>query len=258
MALSKLAYENDWQIYRFKEYENPGLSNLLRTLVTFGSMIPASISGLALGSFKMSQRDGVNTMMSLIGDLGISLAGIKLLIKGDEHIWSQRPAVFIFNHQSNADFFIMAKLLRKDAVAIAKKELKYTPIGPIFQAAGIIFIDRKNSKKAIEAMQPAVDALKKGTSVAVAPEGTRSYDYNLGPFKKGAFHMAMQARVPIVPIVIKNAHDIMPRGTSFIRPAVVEIEILEPVKTTRWTKNSLEKNVKKIRDKYLEVLGQAL
>lgn len=256
VELSRIAFENDWPIHRFEEIEKPSLLDILRTGASFGSILPAAFTGVAKGGINLSWREGVNSMTSVIGDWGTRLAGIKLVIKGDENLWKNRPAVFIFNHQSNADFLVLAKLLRKDAVAIAKKELKYTPIGPFFAAAGVIFIDRKNKEKAIEAMKPAVEALQNGTSVAIAPEGTRSYDYTLGPFKKGAFHLAMQAGVPVVPIVIKNAHDIMPRGTSFVRPSVVEVVIQKPVPTKNWKKADLNAHIKKIRDGYLKALKQ--
>lgn len=195
-------------------------------------------------------------MTSMLGDLGTKIAGINLLVKGKENLWSDRPAVYIFNHQSNVDMLIMAKLLRGNVVGVAKQELKYTPIGPFMMAAGVIFLDRKNREKAIESLKPAVEALKNGKSLGIAPEGTRSYDYNLGPFKKGAFHIAMQAKAPIVPVVIKNAHDAMPRGTSIVNPAQVEIVVLPPVPTKKWTKVTLDKHISKIRNSYLIELEQ--
>ena len=254
--LTTLAMENDWQIFRFNDNGRPNITNFLRTGLTLSSIGPAVLSGMASGMVNLDWKDGKNSMMAMVGDLGTRVAGIKLVVQNEENIWKKRPAVFIFNHQSNVDLLILAKLLRKDAVGIAKKELQYSPLGPIFKSAGMIFIDRKNSKKAIEALKPAVDALKNGTSIGLAPEGTRSFDYKLGKFKKGAFHMAMQANVPIVPIVIKNAHDAMPRGSNFIRPAIVEVKILPPVSTTKWTKENLDKKIKKIRDSYLKELGQ--
>jgi putative phosphoserine phosphatase/1-acylglycerol-3-phosphate O-acyltransferase len=254
--LSKLSYENDWDIVRFNDESRPGISNIIRTGLAASSLIPAVLTGLMTGTMHMSHRDGVNSMMSAIGDIGTALAGIKLVVKGKEHLWNNRPAVFLFNHQSNVDFLIMCKLIRKDSVALAKKELLYTPIGPIFKAAGIIFLDRSDREKAINAMKPAVEALKNGTSVGIAPEGTRSKDYNLGPFKKGAFHLAMQAKVPIVPIIIKNAHDVMPKGSNFIKPSIVEVVVLPAIKTNRWKKETLDKNIKKIRDLYLKELHQ--
>ena len=105
-------------------------------------------------------------------------------------------------------------------------------------------------------MKPAVQALKDGTSVGIAPEGTRSKDYNLGPFKKGAFHMAMQAGVPIVPVIIKNAHDVMPKGSNLIKPSIVEVVVLPAVNTDNWKKETLNKHIKAIRDRYLHELHQ--
>ncbi len=254
--LSSIAIENEWTIYRFNDVGRPNITNVLRTGMTLTSVAPAIMTGLASSLFNRDWDEGKNTMMAMIGDLGTRVAGIKVVVKNEDNIWKSRPAVFIFNHQSNIDLLIIAKLLRRDAIGIAKKELQYTPLGPIFKAAGMIFIDRSNREKAIEALKPAVDALKSGTSIGLAPEGTRSYDYKLGKFKKGAFYMAMQAQVPIVPIVINNAHDAMPRGSNVIRPAVVQVKVLEPISTKKWNKKNLDKNIEKIRNMYLEELGQ--
>ena len=254
--LTRLAMENEWSIYRFNDLRRPNLTNVFRTGMTLTSVAPAVFLGMYSGLLSRDWKKGTNSMMATMGDLGTWVAGIRLVVKGDENIWKKRPAVFIFNHQSNVDLLIIAKLLRKNAVGIAKKELEYTPLGPIFKAAGMIFIDRSNKEKAIEAMQPAVEALQNGTSVGLAPEGTRSYDYKLGKFKKGAFHLAMQAKVPIVPIVIKNAHDAMPRGSSVVRPAIVEVAVLKPIPTKNWKRKDLDKNIEKVRNKFLKELDQ--
>ncbi len=254
--LSSIAYQNNWPVYRFNDENRPVVSNVARTFLAFGSIIPAAMIGALSGASSMSWRDGVNSMIGTLGDIGTKIAGMNVVVKGEEHIWSQRPAVFLFNHQSNADFLIMAKLLKKDTVAIAKKELEMSPIGPFFKAAGVIFIDRKNKDKAIEAMKPAVDALRSGTSIAIAPEGTRSKDYNLGSFKKGAFHLAMEAGVPVVPMVIKNAHDIMAKGAAMLQPGQVEVVILPPISTDGWSKRTLDKKIEQIRNMYLKELGQ--
>lgn len=254
--LSKIAFENDWPIARFNDDTRPGIINFIRTGLALSSMFPATLAGVLTGASHWSWKDGVNSMMATIGDVGTALAGIKLVVNGKENMWKARPAVFLFNHQSNVDLLIMAKLLRKDAVGVAKKELVFSPLGPLMKAAGVIFLDRENKEKAIEALNPAVDVLKSGTSIGIAPEGTRSYDYKLGPFKKGAFHIAMAAQAPIVPVIIKNAHDVMPRGSNFIKPSVVEVVVLPAIKTHKWKAEDLNKNIKKIRSLYLKELGQ--
>ena len=92
--------------------------------------------------------------------MGTKLAGLDIVVKGKQNLKDFRPAVFCFNHQSSADFFILLKILRRDITGVAKKELEYSPIGPLFKALGAIFVDRSNKEKAIEALKPAVDALK--------------------------------------------------------------------------------------------------
>lgn len=257
VKLSALAFKNNWPIFRFNDEEHPGLTNFIRTGVALGSLIPAALSGAVRGAFNWSWQDGVNSLMASVGDFVVSAAGIELVVHGEERLWSHRPAVFIFNHQSSADVFIVSKLIRKNATGIAKKELKTMPlIGQLMTAAGVIFIDRKNREKAIEAMKPAVEALQNDTSVIIFPEGTRSKDYKLGPFKKGAFHLAMQAGVPIVPVIIRNAHDAMPKGTNVFRSAAVDVVVLPPVSTKRWKKENLNRHIDKIRAMYLKELGQ--
>ena len=172
-------------------------------------------------------------------------------------MWEQRPAVFLFNHQSAIDVLIIAKLLRKDFTAIAKQEIARNPlVGPVFRVADTVFVDRKNQEKAIDALKPVVKTLQDGLSVAIAPEGTRSNTDQLGAFKKGPFHIAMQAQVPIVPIVIHNASDVLPKGGFFIRPSVVHVDVLPPVSTADWTANSVDDHVSEVRNSFLKILGQ--
>jgi putative phosphoserine phosphatase/1-acylglycerol-3-phosphate O-acyltransferase len=194
-------------------------------------------------------------MMATFGELGTALAGIDLRVEGEEHLWSHRPAVFLFNHQSGIDLLLVCKLLRRDVVGVAKRELRANPIfGPALAAAGTIFLDRSDRERAIAALAPAVDALRRGLSIAIAPEGTRSPTPRLGPFKKGAFHIAMAARVPVVPIVLRNAHDALPRGAIVIRPATVEVVVHPPIPTDDWTRESLDARIEEIRHLYEETL----
>ncbi|MEM6317853.1 MAG: HAD-IB family hydrolase [Bacteroidota bacterium] len=255
--LSALAFENDWPVYRFDDEKRTGLIDIARTALAAGSLVPAILSGLTKGTLSMNWNEGVNSMMAATGDLVTKIAGTHLVVKGEENLWTHRPAVFILNHQSSMDMFIAAKLIRKDARGIAKKSLKNMPIlGQMLRASGAIFIDRTNKEKAVEAMQPAVDALKSGTSVIIFPEGTRSKSYKLGKFKKGAFHLAMQAGVPIVPIIITNAIDSIPEDGGIFKPAAVEVKILSPIPTLDWKVEDINQNVEWIRGMYLQELRQ--
>ncbi|MEL7021999.1 MAG: 1-acylglycerol-3-phosphate O-acyltransferase, partial [Bacteroidota bacterium] len=255
--LSAIAFQNGWSIMRFNA-ENSGssLSNVARTALTAGAMMPAAAVGVLRGLFSMSKQDGVNSMTSTFGDLTTMMAGISLSIKGQKHL-DIRPAVFVMNHQSAADMLIAAKLIRHDMVGIAKKELKYVPIlGQLMQLGGVIFVDRSNREQAIEALQPAINTLRGGTSVVIFPEGTRSGSYSLGQFKKGAFHLAMEAEVPVVPIVLKNAHDAMPKNSAVFRPTLVKVVVLPPIDTTDWKREELDHRIDEVRHLFLTELGQ--
>jgi putative phosphoserine phosphatase/1-acylglycerol-3-phosphate O-acyltransferase len=255
--LAQIAKERQWPVRRFSSRGRPGLGDIVRTGLTYASLIPSLWAGAAAGLVNGSYREAVNVSGAVWGDLATSLAGIDLRVEGEEHLWSHRPAVFIFNHQSALDAILMIKLIRRDVTGIGKMELKKNPIfGPIFSAAGVVFIDRSNSVKAIEALKPAVDALKEGRSLVIAPEGTRSPTPRLGRFKKGAFHLAMQAGVPIVPVVFRNVLDAFPKDATIVRPATIEAVVLPPVETADWTVESLDEEIAEIRSRYLEVLHQ--
>ena len=252
--LSQVAFENNWPILRFEHPVEKPMVNGFRTALAAASIYPSAFKGLVKGAMTLSRQEAANTTFSSIGDLGSKMAGLEIAVKGKHNLEEIRPAVFCFNHQSAADFFIVMKLIRHDFTGVAKKELERTPFGPIFTALGAIYIDRSNKAKAIEAMKPAVDALKNGVSVAIAPEGTRSGSKALGPFKKGAFHLALQAGVPIIPIVIKNAYMAMPKGTSMFKPTHIEVVVLDPVDTSLWKLKNINKHIEEVRNLYLNEL----
>ncbi len=255
--LAQIAKERRWPVRRFTSRGQPSAGDLVRTGLVYASLFPSVIAGAAAGLINGSQREAVNVAGSLWGDLATSLAGIDLRVEGEEHLWSHRPAVFIFNHQSALDAVLMVKLLRRDMTGVGKIELRNNPIfGPLFAGAGVVFVDRADTQKAVDALKPAVDALREGRSLVIAPEGTRSTTTRLGRFKKGAFHMAMQAGVPIVPVVFRNVLDAMPKAASIVRPATIEAVVLPPVDTSNFTRENLDDEIAEIRQSYLEVLDQ--
>lgn len=138
----------------------------------------------------------------------------------NNYLGSTRPAVFIGNHQTELDVLMLGAMFPKYCSVTAKSSLKKVPfLGWFMALSGSIFIDRKNSKDAREAMQGAANEIRaKRQSVYMFPEGTRSYtkDPTLLPFKKGAFHLAVQAGVPIVPVVVANySHILFVKGLVF-------------------------------------------
>ncbi len=258
--LAKVAGERGWPVARFGSRGRPGIGQLVRSVAATSSLVTSFAAGLPILALTGSRRESQNFSFSLFADTASALIGMDLNVSGEEHLWSHRPAVFIFNHQSKADVIILAKLLRRDIAGVGKQEIKKeTPIlGKVLELGGVVFIDRANAKNAIESMAPLVDAMKhQGKSVVLAPEGTRTVSPRLAPFKKGAFHLAMQAGVPIVPIVIRNAGDVAPKGDFVFRAATVDVQVLPPVDTSGWRIANLNDHVREVRNMFARALGQA-
>ena len=257
--LAAIAEDRGWPIRRFKSRGRPGLTDWARSLAATGSLVTSFAAGLPIWALTGSRRDAQNFSFSLFAETASALIGLDLDVRGEENLWKQRPAVFIFNHQSKADVVIAASLVRKDIAGVGKKEIKKMPvIGQVMELGGTVLIDRENAASAIEAMQPLVDVMRiEGKSVVMAPEGTRTVSPRLAPFKKGAFHLAIQAGVPIVPIVIHNALDVAPKGDFIFRPATVEVDVLPPVDTSGWKPETINEHVADVRGMFLETLGQA-
>jgi len=256
--LSAIAEDRGWPMQKFDSKGQGTASEYIRSIYATGSLVGSFLAGLPILGLTGSQREARNFSTSMFGDVAAALVGMELEIEGEANLWAQRPAVFVFNHQSKADVMILAKLIRKDMAGVGKQEIRSMPIiGQIMEYAGAVFIDRKNAASAIEAMRPLVDAMQvEGKSVVIAPEGTRSLSPKLLPFKKGAFHLAMQAGVPVVPIVIHNAGDIAHKHDFVMRSAKVKVTVLPPVETTKWTRRTVAKHAEDIRNLFLDVLGQ--
>jgi putative phosphoserine phosphatase/1-acylglycerol-3-phosphate O-acyltransferase len=256
--LLRVAQQNHWSSAQFGSRGRPSVNQLLRSVAATGSVVGSFAAGLPIWALTGNRRDAQNFSFSLFADAASALIGMKLEVDGEEHLWSHRPAVFVFNHQSKADVIIIARLLRRDFAGIGKQEIKKVPlIGKVLQFSGVVFIDRSNTGSAIEAMGPLVVAIKdERKSVVIAPEGTRTVSPRLAPFKKGAFHLAIQAGVPIIPIVIHNSLDVAPKGDFVFRSATVHVDVLPPVDTSHWSSDSIDEHVGEVRAMFEQALGQ--
>ncbi|MCU0417063.1 MAG: 1-acyl-sn-glycerol-3-phosphate acyltransferase [Cytophagaceae bacterium] len=165
------------------------------------------------------------------------LAGTKLVFRSSIPLNQiPSPVIVIANHTSVMDIPYLFQVLPQNLYFIGKKELKKVPfIGWYMMAMGMIFIDRTNKEKSIASIQQAADMVKKGKSVVTFPEGTRSPDGALGIFKNGTFHMAIEAKAPILPVFIHGAHTVWPATHFQIKPQTVTVSIGTPIVTEDWT-----------------------
>lgn len=155
--------------------------------------------------------------------MAVRVAGIRVEVAGREKIERGRAVVFMANHQSNCDPPTIVGIL-PPVLILVKEELFRVPIlGRAMRLRGFIPVDRRTREKAIRSIDAAVTALAAGHSFLVFPEGTRSPDGRLLPFKKGVFMMAVKARAPIQPISISGAHKIMPKGSMALRAGKLRI-----------------------------------
>lgn len=179
------------------------------------------------------------------------------IVEGIEYL-STRPAVFIGNHQSELDVLMLGAVFPPYCSVTAKKSLKQVPfLGWFMTLSRTVFIDRANRETAVKAFDGAAEEMRTHRqSVFIFPEGTRSYSDQpeLLPFKKGAFHLAIKAGVPIVPIVAENySHILSPRNMRF-EAGTINVKVLPPISTTGMTPADVDSLVNSTRESMLKTL----
>ncbi|MGA7613363.1 MAG: HAD-IB family hydrolase [Xanthobacteraceae bacterium] len=243
-ALIEAAQRAGWTMLRFPARRKASLATRARSLGAYCALTATSLGGLAYAVASGKKRRAAELVSAISSDVMLAITGVEVETQGEHHLWAHRPALFLFNHQSTVDGYVLLTLLRRGFTGIAKKEVAKMPLlGQILRALDFAFIDRGNTGSSKEAMQPAVDRLRHGMSVVIAPEGTRSLTPRLGQFKKGAFHIAMQAGAPIVPVVIRNTYEVMPRGSLLFRPGTVQVCALPAIDVTTWKVEDLDRHV---------------
>lgn len=236
----------------------PSVMEIARTAGFYGGMAGALSTGIGLGLLNRSRKTAVDIATTVGADVSLALVGVDVeVVAGVEHLWGPRPCIFVFNHQSKLDPPIVMKLLRTEFTGVAKAAAKNVPIwGQLFQLAGVAFIERGDMKQTKKALAPAVARVREDrVSLAISPEGTRSPTPRMRPFKKGAFHIAMQAEVPMVPIVIRNSGELMWRGAQVIRSGTVEVAVLPPLDSSAWTPDGLDDVVADVRQQFVDTLA---
>jgi len=159
-------------------------------------------------------------------------AGARLEVRGLERIdWSQ-PHVFVANHQSMIDICALFRALPVPVRFVLKQELAKVPfVGWYARAMGMVFIERSSARSSARRLHAAVAMLREGASVCAFPEGTRSRDGGVGPFKGGAFQLAIEAGVSVVPVAIEGSGKVLPAAGFRVRPGRIVVRVGEPLPT---------------------------
>ncbi|MDT8368955.1 MAG: lysophospholipid acyltransferase family protein [Longimicrobiales bacterium] len=185
-------------------------------------------------------------------------AGVRVEVEGAEHL--VEPAVLVCNHVSWYDTFAVLTHLPVDTRFVGKREIVRIPFfGPAWLAAGHIPIDRRDRRSAIESLRHAGEALRRdGGVIVMFPEGTRSRDGALQPFKKGAFMLALQIGVPIIPVAVVGSREIMRKGSILVHPGTMRLRIGEPIPVTEMTEDDRDVLVATARSRVAALLGHPI
>lgn len=228
----------------------------LRSVGVYAALLGSYLAGIIVERRSGSRTIARRYMLTQFTNSAFRLIKLRVNLEGAQYLPRNRSVVVIFNHQSQADGLIIMRLFRDNFAAIGKQEIaKNKLFANAYKFAGVIPIDRQNSQSAIEAMQPLVDVLKfERRVVAIAPEGTRSKTPVPGNFKKGAFHVAMQAGVSILPVVLHNSIEIQRKGQFEYLPGTVEVQVLPEIDTSDWSLDSLDERVTDVRNLFVQAL----
>ena len=163
--------------------------------------------------------------------LSLRVLGIEVEVSGRERIDPRTPSVFMPNHASFIDGPLVLTLIPGHARAIVKKSILQVPIaGTAMRHAGFVPVDRKGAERGKRSISRAVSLMRsRGYSFLVFPEGTRTRDGRLGPFRRGGFFLALESGAPIVPVTITGTRELMPKGQWFARPGRVRVAFFEPI-----------------------------
>jgi 1-acyl-sn-glycerol-3-phosphate acyltransferase len=218
---------------------------------------------LVVGAVTLGRRKDTlgSAMMRGFGKAGLAIAGVRLELDDATQATLRRRCgrVLTFNHSSTLDLFIGAALMPEGGVTVVKRELLRVPlIGQAIWVLNVIPIDRKNRAQTTAVLERNGQRLRRERlSAVMAPEGTRSKSGELGPFKMGAFHLAIGAGVPVVPMVFHGAATLWPRGRRACSRGTVRVEILPEISTAGLGADDARALAETTRAAYLQAMARA-
>jgi 1-acyl-sn-glycerol-3-phosphate acyltransferase len=224
----------------------------LQLAETFRVCAPTVVDA-ALGRVR---RDVVDRRLDEWANHAVRLADARLEVRGLEHVSAERTHLLMSNHQSAYDIFTLFVAFPHSMRMVAKKEMFRLPImGSGMLAAGFVSLDRGDHQKAVATLERAKEVMASGINIWIAPEGTRSTDGQLLPFKKGGFVMAQQTGTPILPVTIDGTRDVLPAKDFRVRKGQrVRITFHAPVDPARFGPERRDELMSEVRG----AIGSAL
>ncbi|CCK70173.1 1-acylglycerol-3-phosphate O-acyltransferase SLC1 KNAG_0D04270 [Huiozyma naganishii CBS 8797] len=185
--------------------------------------------------------------------------GFDVKVIGEEKL-ENKPFIAVSNHQSTLDILMLGRMFPQGCTVTAKSSLKYVPfLGWFMSLSGTYFLDRSSREKSVNTLNKGLEQVKREKrGLWIFPEGTRSYatDLNILPFKKGAFHLAQQGKIPIIPIVVSNTSTLMNPKWKVFNRGVMTVKVLDPIPTDELAKEDIGKLAEQVRDMMLTELQE--
>jgi len=215
--------------------------------------LACSLCAVIAGLFDGSSRSG-HACARFWSRWLLRVARIKLAVDGLDHVPTDGPVIYMGNHQGNFDINALSLAIPRLFSWVAKEELFRMPLfGAAMRRAGYIPLDRSDGRKALKSMKLAAERIAAGASVVIFPEGTRSKDGALLPFKRGAFLLAVKAGVPIVPFTINGSLQVNPPNRLELYPGTIRVSFAEPIPTAGASEGELLTRVREAIAARLEV-----
>jgi 1-acyl-sn-glycerol-3-phosphate acyltransferase len=240
---------------RFDELEG-GLMKLLSPLIALFQAL-----FLILWLVFWITVSGLAALLTLNGEVPLMMArrfwapihwritGSPLLVEPLPDIDWSKPHIFLMNHQSNFDIPVAFAVIPVNIRFIAKHVLKWIPfLGWYMAGTGMIFINRSNPREAVRGMKLAGERIRAGSNILAFPEGTRSKDGRILPFKKGSFALAVEAGVPIIPIAVEGTRGMLPKGSVRLRRHPIRVKVGQPIATAGLKGAAKDALVTQVRD----------
>lgn len=225
---------------------------MIRTIFVWSCVVVATLAlgVIAFITYPFDRKGKVGHYYArLWGKTALLANRVKVKVEGTEHLNGKGPYIFMSNHQSYYDVFTLLGHLPYQFKWLVKKELFSIPfLGWTMAAVGYISIDRGGSRDTVEAMNEAARKIRDGMSVTIFPEGSRSPDGSIQPFKKGGFTLAIKSKVPIVPIAIDGSGGIMPKEKFTVSSGEIRIRMDRPIETKSYSLKDREVLMKKVRE----------
>jgi len=199
-------------------------------ILSFGILGPVA----AIAAWWTGSGEAAHKVARFWADCVLIPSGVKVHVTGGENVPENKPVIFACNHMSQCDIPVLYRALPVQFRFVVKKELFRIPyLGMAMKASGYIPVNRSGGKAAIKSLNEAAERIKSGASIVIFPEGTRSVDGSLGPFKSGAFLLALKSGCPVIPVAISGTHEILPKGSLHARSGDVFVSIGKEVPVTQ-------------------------